>query len=103
MFNDEYIQLELISARLNLPEKYLKELVEDGKIPYLAVGKRKRFQEQAVRAALNDIEQAELARQQNGGKQSRLDSLIQGVSKIYSAESLLVSAGARVVYGDSDG
>lgn len=59
MFKNEYISLELISARLNLPEKYLKELIEEGKIPYLAVGKRKRFQEQAVRAALSEIEQGD--------------------------------------------
>lgn len=56
MFENQYISLELISAKLNLPEKYLSELVIQGKIPYLSVGKRKRFKEQAVRTALNRIE-----------------------------------------------
>ena len=56
MLKNEYSSLELISARLNLPEGYLKELVEEGRIPYLAVGKRKRFQLNTVRTALDKIE-----------------------------------------------
>lgn len=56
MFDDDYISLESISARLNLSVKYLQQKVKVGQIPFLTVGKRKRFRESAVREALAKIE-----------------------------------------------
>jgi len=57
MFENEYISLASVSARLNLPETYLRKLVDDKLIPHLNINGRMRFQEQAVRDALSDIEQ----------------------------------------------
>lgn len=56
MFDNEYISLESVSARLNLSVKYLQQQIEVGQIPYLTVGKRKRFRESAVRESLKKIE-----------------------------------------------
>ena len=54
----EYLSLEALGAVLDLPQKYLRRLAKEKRIPSLIVGKRMRFQEQAVRAALSELEQA---------------------------------------------
>jgi len=58
MFDDEqYISLEMVSARVNLSERFIREKTKAGKIPHLIVGGRLRFQVKSVRAALKDMEQ----------------------------------------------
>lgn len=52
----KYISLELLAIRVNLPQKYLSELVKSGKLPFLQVGKWKRFNIYAVQAALAKLE-----------------------------------------------
>ena len=57
----DYISLESLALQLALPKAYLKLLVDADKLPFLDTGNGcKRFQEQAVRAALSDIEQETL-------------------------------------------
>ena len=48
----EYITLECLASRLNLPQNYLKQLADLGEIPRLLVGGRRRFMEEHVRDAL---------------------------------------------------
>jgi len=57
----DYINLECLALNLSLPQSYLKRLIKAGKLPYIDTGNgRKRFQERAVRAALDKIEQTAL-------------------------------------------
>jgi len=51
----EYIALEALAARLNLPQEYIKELAQNGDIPYLYVNGRMRFCEPDVRQALTNL------------------------------------------------
>jgi len=53
MADDEYISLEKVSRRLRLPQRYIRQETEAGKIPHLIVGGRLRYQEKAVREALD--------------------------------------------------
>jgi len=62
MFNNEYISLDRIATRLHLPQKYIQQQTKAGKIPHLIVGGRLRFQEKAVRAALDKIEQQAISK-----------------------------------------
>ena len=56
----EYISLECLALQLALPKAYLRRLVDAGKLPYTDTGNgRLRFQEQAVRDTLSEIEQAD--------------------------------------------
>ena len=51
-----YISLECLALQLALPKAYLRRLVEAGKLPYIDTGNgRLRFQEQAVRQALDKL------------------------------------------------
>ncbi len=52
MFDNGYITLDSLVTRLNLPKKFLKDLVKEGDIPYLEVNGRLRFSEPEVRGAL---------------------------------------------------
>jgi excisionase family DNA binding protein len=56
METQKYISMELLAVRLNLPQKFLTELVEKGKLPFLKVGKWKRFDIDAVRKALAELQ-----------------------------------------------
>jgi excisionase family DNA binding protein len=49
----EYLTLESLAATLHLPQKYLRELTEQGEIPCLFVSRRMRFDEGDVRKALS--------------------------------------------------
>lgn len=52
----DYISLECLALQLALPKAYLKRLVDAGKLPYIDTGNgRLRFQEQAVRQALDKL------------------------------------------------
>ena len=54
----DYVSLDCLALNLALPKTYLKRLVDTGKLPFIDTGNgRKRFQERAVRAALDKIEQ----------------------------------------------
>lgn len=60
MFDDGYITLDLLATRLNLPYAYLKDLAERGKIPFLSVRGRKRFNEKEVRSSLKVMSRSNL-------------------------------------------
>jgi len=49
----EYLSLEALSARLNLPQNYLRVLTDSSAIPSLDVNGRLRFSEPDVRDALS--------------------------------------------------
>ncbi len=51
----EYISLEILAAKLKLPQNYLRNLAESHQIPTLNVGSRLRFNPEAVQQALNKI------------------------------------------------
>jgi excisionase family DNA binding protein len=52
----DYISLECLALQLALPKAYLRRLVDNGKLPYIDIGNgRLRFQEQAVRQALDRL------------------------------------------------
>ena len=50
-----YVSLEALAARLGLPQKYLRDMVESDDIPCLDVNGRLRFNESDVRAALKRL------------------------------------------------
>ena len=56
MIDDEYTSLEKVSRQLRLPQSYIRQQTEAGKIPHLIVGGRLRYQVKAVREALSRIE-----------------------------------------------
>ena len=55
MFENEssFISLSALSGRLSLPESFLKNLADEGKIPFLTVNGRRRFNPRAVDKALS--------------------------------------------------
>ena len=55
MFDSGYITLDSLTTRMNLPRAYLQDLVERGKLPFLSVRGRERFNEAEVRAALKEM------------------------------------------------
>ena len=55
MFDDGYITLDSLAARLNLPRSYLQGLVERGNMPFLSVRGRKRFNEEELRSVLKEM------------------------------------------------
>ena len=57
MFDDGYISLEHIAALAGLSQKFIRDQVKAGKIPYLMVNGRMKFQENHVRGALEQLEQ----------------------------------------------
>lgn len=59
-FDNEYMTLDRISTRLNLSKKFLQEQIKVGKIPHLVIKDKLRFREEAVREALEKIEQTVL-------------------------------------------
>ena len=63
MIDDEYISLEKVSRQLRLPQKYIRQQTEAGKIPHLVVGGRLRYQVRAVREALAGLSSIEKRRQ----------------------------------------
>lgn len=60
MFVNQYISLDVLSTKLNLPHPYLNNLAETGQIPFLDVNGRKKFQENSVREALSMVEKRSL-------------------------------------------
>lgn len=51
----EYLPLDALAARLNLPRTYVRRLAREGRIPSLNVNGRLRFDESAVREALRQL------------------------------------------------
>lgn len=61
MYNDnDYLSIAALSGRLGLSEAYLKEQATAGRIPFLIVKGRRKFNVGTVRAALDKIEQQSL-------------------------------------------
>ena len=56
---NEFIPLHCLALRLDLPKSYLKRLVKQGKIPYVATGNRKRFNQADVCNAIRQLNNAE--------------------------------------------
>lgn len=56
-FDNAYITIDSLTTRLGLPEKYLLDLADAGKIPALTIKGKRRFREKAVVKALAEIEQ----------------------------------------------
>jgi len=52
---NEYLSLEALAARLNLPQEYLRRIADEKQIPSLDVNGRLRFNEPDVRAALTQL------------------------------------------------
>jgi len=50
-----YHNLDSLAVRLGLPRTYLRGLARRREIPYLKVGRRLRFDEEAVRSALRKL------------------------------------------------
>jgi hypothetical protein len=71
MFDNEYVSLEKVAGQLNLPQRYLRELTNAGKIAHLLVGGRLRYQVKGVREALSLIEH-----QPDAGRQLKSKSAI---------------------------
>ena len=59
MNTTEYIPEEVLAIRLGLPKTYVKRLVREHRIPYLKVGRWKRYDEQAVRQVLAKLAEAD--------------------------------------------
>lgn len=57
MLKDTYISLEKVAGQVNLPQRYIRKLTKEGKIPHLVVSGRYRYQLTNVRQALLEIEQ----------------------------------------------
>lgn len=55
MSTNEYISLEILATKLNLPQSYLRNLVANHQIPALNVNGRLRFNFEAVKEALADL------------------------------------------------
>jgi hypothetical protein len=55
METKKYISFEVLAASTRLPQKYLKDLIAAGKIPYLDVNGRMRFNPAQVQAALDKL------------------------------------------------
>ena len=51
----KYISIEVLAAQLSLPQKYLRELSRQGKIPGLNVNGRLRYNPQLVQKALDNL------------------------------------------------
>ncbi|MFP4354879.1 MAG: excisionase family DNA-binding protein [Phycisphaerae bacterium] len=50
-----YDSLEALAARLCLPKAYLRRLADQGDIPFLQVGRWRRFDPEAVKESLNRL------------------------------------------------
>jgi len=57
----QYIPLEVLATRLNLPARYLRDLADEGKIPYLVTGKRRYFSQDTVASALDELARRQMA------------------------------------------
>lgn len=57
MFDDEnmFVSMDHLAARLSLPQRYLKQLAADRKIPFLLVGNRMKFNPIAVQEVLGQL------------------------------------------------
>lgn len=51
----KYISLEVLAAKMSLPQKYLREFSQQGKIPSLNVNGRARYNPIAVQKALDEL------------------------------------------------
>lgn len=73
-----FLSLSCLAANINLPVSFLKKLSGAGEIPFLLVGKRKKYREAAVREALikyaakNQPKHIDLAAWLDVGQLSRL-------------------------------
>lgn len=52
---EKYISLAALAAKTKLSPKFLNELAEARKIPFLQIGKQKRFKPSSVQSALDDM------------------------------------------------
>ena len=50
-----YYNLESVAAKLNLPQRFIKEQADQKRIPFLKVGGRLRFNPAAVQNALDRL------------------------------------------------
>lgn len=50
-----YHSLDSLAVTLGLPRRFLREQVQEGRIPYLKIGDRLRFDEGAVREAMREL------------------------------------------------
>jgi excisionase family DNA binding protein len=57
--------LESAAAELGLPQKYLRDLARENKIPYLTVGGRMRLNPAAVADALDRLSQQAVSHAEN--------------------------------------
>lgn len=66
MFED-YVSLRILSSRLGLSGGYLKRLADGGKIPFLQVGRQRRYNISQVREVLLKFSSTE----NSSGKKAR--------------------------------
>lgn len=52
---NEFVSLDVLAIRLNLPRTYLRQLVREGRIPVLTAGRLQRFDPEQVREALRNL------------------------------------------------
>ncbi|GAF76833.1 unnamed protein product [marine sediment metagenome] len=55
METTKYISLEALAATLKLPQKFLRELADNRKIPFLNVNGRLRFNPEVVQTILDQM------------------------------------------------
>ena len=55
MFENDYISIAKLAVQLQLPRKYVDELITQGVIPTISVNGRKRATEYATRKALDNL------------------------------------------------
>jgi excisionase family DNA binding protein len=56
-----YQSIESLAIELHLPQRYLRQLAEQKKIPFLIVGGRRRFNLIAVKAVLDRLAEVEVS------------------------------------------
>jgi len=64
-----YYSLEGVAAKLHLPQKFIRTLAEEGKIPHLIVGGRMRFNPAAVQAALDRLAEQSQSQEEHRDEQ----------------------------------
>ncbi len=67
---NEYLSLDALSATLSLPRQYLKRLAVGGKIPFLLVGSRMRFNLVSVKESLTQLAAGNLGVEEKGAKRA---------------------------------
>jgi excisionase family DNA binding protein len=57
-----YFSQEALAIRLGLPLRFIRQMADQNKIPYLVVGGRRRFNPAAVKAALDQMAEEQTRR-----------------------------------------